>query len=147
MREERKQELEEHVEAVNRALREVEDFAPGGLDSDDDDAWGGIPEEKEKLEEVLDHEEEYVDEDRYTTVTIEAVDVSKEGLLKVGDDSDDAPELVYAEKGKEDDGKKKWPKKVRKKKFTYESKAERKFTRGKQKAGNKAKADARKGKE
>jgi len=88
-----------------------------------------------------------VDEDRYTTVTVEEVDVSKEGLLKVVDeDSDEAPDLVPVEKeGREDTSKKKWPKKEKKKKFRYESKAERKVTRGKQKAGNKARADARKG--
>jgi ribosomal RNA-processing protein 17 len=52
------------------------------------------------------------------------------------------------EKGEEGErgGKgKKWPKKEKKKKFRYESKAERKVTRGKQKAGNKARADARRG--
>jgi len=145
LREERKEELEEHVAAVNSALEEAGII---GVGEEDEDAWGGIEDEnKEAAPEVLDHEEEYVDEDRYTTVTIEAVDVSKEGLKKVGEDdeeSDQAPELVTAE-GKEDDGKKKWPKKPRKKKFRYESKAERKFTRGKQKAGNKARADARKG--
>ncbi len=48
-------------------------------------------------------------------------------------------------KEKPDDGKKKWPKKPRKEKFRYESKVERKMTRAKQKAGNKKKADARKG--
>ena len=47
-------------------------------------------EEAVKAVEALDHDEEYVDEDRYTTVTIEAVDVSKEGLQKVaGEESDD----------------------------------------------------------
>lgn len=145
MREERKQELEEHVEAVNRILKEVEGVG-AGLENEEEDAWGGIEEEK-VVEEVLDHEEEYVDEDRYTTVTVEAVEVSKEGLLKVVDeDSDAVPDLVPVEKkGKEDTSKKKWPKKERKKKFRYESKAERKVTRGKQKAGNKARADARKG--
>jgi ribosomal RNA-processing protein 17 len=145
LREERKQELEEHVEAVNRILKEVEGVG-AGLESEGEEGWGGIEEEK-VVEEVLDHEEEYVDEDRYTTVTVEAVEVSKEGLLKVVDeDSDEVPDPVPVEKkGKEDTSKKKWPKKERKKKFRYESKAERKVTRGKQKAGNKARADARKG--
>ncbi len=144
MREERKQELEEHVQAVNQALKEVKGVG-AGLESEDEDAWGGIEEERDV--EVLDREEEYIDEDRYTTVTVEAVDVSKEGLRRVVDDeeSDEAPDLVPAETTKEDISKKKWPKKERKKKFRYESKAERKVTRGKQKAGNKARADARKG--
>jgi ribosomal RNA-processing protein 17 len=146
LREERKQELEEHVAAVNAILKEVSSVG-AGLDSDEEgEVWGGIEEEEDKVEEVLDREEEYVDEDRWTTVTVEAVDISKEGFKKVREDEDEeVSQLVVAEK---DDGgkeKKKWPKKEKKKKFRYESKAERKFTRGKQKAGNKARADARKG--
>lgn len=144
MREERKQELEEHVNAVNAILKEVSGVG-AGLDSEEEgEVWGGI-EDEEVLEEVLDREEEYIDEDRWTTVTVEAVDISKEGLKKVADDEDEeVPQLVAAEKSGQEE-KKKWPKKERKKKFRYESKAERKFTRGKQKAGNKARADARKG--
>jgi ribosomal RNA-processing protein 17 len=138
------------VNAVNAILKEVSGVG-AGLDSDEEgEVWGGIQEEEETVEaeEVLDREEEYVDEDRWTTVTVEAVDVSKEGLKKVGEeDSDDAeaPDLVALEEKGEEKEKKKWPKKEKKKKFRYESKAERKFTRGKQKAGNKARADARKG--
>jgi ribosomal RNA-processing protein 17 len=144
LREERKQELEEHVEAVNAILKEV-----NGVDSDEDDegAWNGFEDEKAPVE-VLDHEEEYVDEDRYTTVTVEAVDVSKEGLQKVVDEDDsdaEAPTLVEAKDDKADDGKKKWPKKPRKKKLRYESKVERKLTRAKQKSNNNKRADARKG--
>jgi ribosomal RNA-processing protein 17 len=147
LREERKQELEEHVAAVNAILKEVSSVG-AGLDSDEEgEVWGGIDEDEDNVvEEVLDREEEYVDEDRWTTVTVEAVDISKDGFKKVRDEEDEeVPQLVAAEK---DDGgkeKKKWPKKEKKKKFRYESKAERKFTRGKQKAGNKARADARKG--
>jgi ribosomal RNA-processing protein 17 len=144
LREERKQELEEHVSAVNAILKEVSGVG-AGLDSDEGDVWGGIQEKIPTEQEVLDREEEYVDEDRWTTVTVEAVDISKEGLKKVRDEEDkeEVPQLVEAkDEGRE---KKKWPKKEKKKKFRYESKAERKFTRGKQKAGNKARADARKG--
>lgn len=138
------------MNAVNAILKEVSGVG-AGLDSDEEgEVWGGIQEEEEtpEAEEVLDREEEYVDEDRWTTVTVEAVDVSKEGLKKVGvEDSDDAEalDLVATEEKGEVKEKKKWPKKEKKKKFRYESKAERKFTRGKQKAGNKARADARKG--
>jgi ribosomal RNA-processing protein 17 len=146
LREERKQELEEHVNAVNAILKEVSAVG-AGLDSDEEgEVWAGIQEEEPAEVEVLDREEEYVDEDRWTTVTVEAVDISKEGLKKVReeDDEDEVPELVVEKQdGKEE--KNKWPKKEKKKKFRYESKAERKFTRGKQKAGNKARADARKG--
>lgn len=114
-------------------------------ESEEEDTWEGIQDD-EPVVETVDREEEYVDEDRYTTVTVEAVDISKEGFSKVmGEDSDEseteAPVLVE----KEEKSKKVWPKKAPRKKFRYESKAERKVTRGKQKAGNKAKADARRG--
>ncbi|KAE8442646.1 hypothetical protein EG329_003003 [Mollisiaceae sp. DMI_Dod_QoI] len=144
LREERKQELEEHVEAVHKAIQQAEG---GFADSDtEEDIWNGIEDEKAPAEPI-DHEEEYIDEDKYTTVTVEAVDVSKEGLQKVTeeDDSDasetQGPPLVTAEEKE----KKQWPKKVRKKKFRYETKVERKVTRAKQKFGNKSKAEGRKG--
>ncbi|TAQ84540.1 hypothetical protein B7494_g7139 [Chlorociboria aeruginascens] len=140
LREERRQELAEHVEAVNALLRDVDPVA----DSSEGDEWDGIQEDP--VVELVDHEEEYVDEDRYTTVTIEAVDVSKEGLRSLKEDSEkdeEKSEIVEEKDGK--DTKKAWPKKPRKKKFKYETKAERKVTRGKQKAGNKSRADARRG--
>ncbi|KAH8650895.1 nucleolar protein 12-domain-containing protein [Tricladium varicosporioides] len=144
LREERKQELEEHVEAVNKILKEAagSDAENGG----EEDSWDGIKDDT-AIVELVDHEEEYLDEDKYTTVTIEAVDVSKEGLVKIGDESEGEDEAEKRLKSAvtEEKPKKLWPKKVKKKKFRYETKAERKFTRGKQKAGNKAKADARKG--
>lgn len=103
----------------------------------------------------IDHEAEYIDEDRYTTVTVEAVDISKEGLHRITDENE-AEDDEGAAKTKppasavsnvETNTKKVWPKKTKKKKFRYESKAERKVTRGKQKAGNKVKADARRGRD
>ncbi|EHK99814.1 hypothetical protein GLAREA_05898 [Glarea lozoyensis ATCC 20868] len=144
LREERKQELEEHVEAVNRLLQDMDE--PTKLGFDDEGDWEGIKDDDLSIGAVepIDREQEYVDEDRYTIVTIEAVDITKDGLSKVeeaGSDTDEAPKVVQTEERV----KKTWPKKPRKKKFTYETKTERKLTRGKQKAGNKAKADARRG--
>lgn len=112
----------------------------------DDEEWAGFDDDA-LAPELVDHEEEYVDEDKYTTVTVEAVDVTKEGLHRVADeeDSEDTLEAEVKPVQKEEKGKKVWPKKPRKQKFRYESKAERKATRGKQKAGNKARADARRG--
>jgi ribosomal RNA-processing protein 17 len=143
--------LEAHVDAVNTLLTEAE--TPGTDDSDDtnDEAWNGIPDDQSPG--PIDHEAEYIDEGRYTTVTVEAVEVSKEGLHKVAedehteveDDSTDQKIHAAAVESKSGISKKIWPKKTRKKKFRYESKAERKVTRGKQKAGNKARADARRG--
>jgi ribosomal RNA-processing protein 17 len=136
--------LEEHVEAVNALLKDVNGL--GAEAEEEDDEWGGI-EGGEPVVDPVDHEEEYIDEDRYTTVTVEVVDVSKEGLVKVADEDseDEALEMDTKPAENEVSGKKVWPKKPRKQKFRYESKAERKFTRGKQKAGNKARADARRG--
>jgi len=116
------------------------------VENGEDGEWGGIEDDPVEVEPV-DHEEEYIDEDKYTTVTVEAVDVSKEGLQKVvNEDEDEVEEKTFTKPfDKDEKGKKVWPKKVRKKKFTYETKTERKFTRNKQKAGNKAKADARRG--
>jgi ribosomal RNA-processing protein 17 len=142
LREERKKELEQHVDAVNALVGNTRTSDQEGASGDE--VWGGIEDEIEP--EAVDHEEEYIDEDRYTTVTVEAVDISKDGLHRVVDDSDSEPaeDVVAKPDEKVSQAKKKWPKKEKKKKFRYESKAERKVTRSKQKAGNKAKADARK---
>ncbi|KAG9229443.1 putative ribosomal RNA-processing protein 17 [Amylocarpus encephaloides] len=141
LREERKQELEEHVEAVNRLLKDMEPVVEGL--GEEGDSWEGI--EDEPVVEPVDHEEEYVDEDKYTVVTVEEVDISKAGISKIaGQDSEEdeeVPKLVDAE----EKNKKVWPKKPRKQKFRYETKTERKLSRAKQKAGNKGRADARRG--
>lgn len=142
MREERKKDLEQHVDAVNALVGNTP--ASEQEHESGDEVWGGIEDEREV--EVVDHEEEYVDEDRYTTVTVEAVDISKDGLHRVveGSDSEPTEYVLMKPDEKVSQAKKKWPKKEKKKKFRYESKAERKVTRSKQKAGNKAKANARK---
>lgn len=141
------------MEAVNALLAEAETNGTNNSDDSKDEAWNGISDDQPI--EPIDHEAEYIDEDRYTTVTVEAVDVSKEGLRKVVEDGDTDVEEVENSSdpktsadtaGKKTEASRKiWPKKTRKKKFRYESKAERKVTRGKQKAGNKVKADARRG--
>lgn len=118
--------------------------------------WEGIAEDPR-----VDHEDEYVDDDRFTSVTIEAVDVSKDGLHKLkqedevdsedasGEKKSDGRRNNSASQGQEKP-KRIWTKeqpigpKKTKKKFRYESKAERKVTRHKEKSGNKASARARK---
>ena len=128
----------------------------------EEEPWDGIGENHEPL---VDHEDEYIDEDRFTTVTVEAVDISKDGLQKAVQDEenesetsdkdvpDGRPRKSMALQGRtgSEKGKRTWtkeppsgPKKKRKQKFRYESKAERKVTRYKEKSGNKAKAKARK---
>jgi ribosomal RNA-processing protein 17 len=127
---------------------------PGfAADSSDDEPWNGFQDDLPV--KPIDHEAEYIDEDRYTTVTVEAVDISKEGLHRITDENEAEDDEGAAEtkppasavSNVETNTKKVWPKKTKKKKFRYESKAERKVTRGKQKAGNKVKADARRGRD
>lgn len=136
--------MEQHVDAVN-AL--VGNNRTSDLDDvTHEEVWDGI--DDAMATRGIDHEEEYIDEDRYTTVTVEAVDVSKEGLHRIGDDSgeESTVEVVRKSDEKASQEKKKWPKKEKKKKFRYETKADRKITRSKQKAGNKARAESRRDK-
>jgi ribosomal RNA-processing protein 17 len=133
---------------VNALLDDVNTRFDNG--EGDDEEWGGIEEEEAQIEPV-DHEEEYIDEDKYTTVTVEAVDISKEGIKKSGEDEhgdeEDGITEVQGKVSKEDKDekvKKVWPKKP-KKKFRYESKTERKLTRIKQRSGGKSRAGARRG--
>lgn len=162
MREGRKEDLEKHVEAVNLALREADAIVDGSESEDESTAqveWDGIVEVPD-----VDHEEEYIDEDRHTTVTIEAVDVTKEGLHKVAVEKEDGdePDEVQGDRksntnggtGPETrkirNGKRVWTKerpggpKKKKKRFRYESKAERKVTRYKERAGSRTNAKERK---
>jgi ribosomal RNA-processing protein 17 len=129
-----------------------------GIEEDinvDLEPWGGIGDPI-----LVDCEEEYVDEDRFTTVTVEAVDVSRDGLCKVAKEDEDSEDpnvsgfgnTASTTKGtsKDHNGKSGRAKerpgvaRAKKKKFRYESKAERKITRHKEKLGNKTKAIARK---
>lgn len=141
IREERRREIEEHVEKVNSLLRDsatlVTDVEDTREKNESAEEWGGLPERPDL--ELVDHKEEYVDEDRYTTVTIESVAVSRDGLKR--------PELPEDNSGEDSkgnnnsDGDKatkpatttRAPKK-KKLKFRYESKLERRLTERKQKA-------------
>ncbi|RMZ86812.1 hypothetical protein DV736_g5963, partial [Chaetothyriales sp. CBS 134916] len=110
--------------------------------------------------EPVDHRAEYVDEDKYTSVVVEEMDVSREGLRKAHDDAEEQDQhrqqdklaqnrTVAASKpvpthGKPRDGALKAKKK--RKKFRYESKAERKTTREKERSKNRQQAKARRAK-
>ena len=162
LRDERKADLERHVQNVNALLhspQEDEDDleSQSGLKSQEGDSWDGLSETPK-----VDHEAEYVDEDRYTTVVIEAMDLSKEGLRKA--DEDDRGDGGVDEEDKGEDSrlstggkfgeKRKWTKdkpkekvdrlkKKKKKKFRYESKGERRIARVKQSMRNSKQASAR----
>ena len=150
-----------HVEAVNSMLKKQDRALSESSDEEsliEVEQWDGIVEDTN-----VDHEDQYVDEDRFTTVTIEAVDVSRDGLHKTIMDYEEnqAPTIEGPIEGETTkSGTAKWqdakqekrlrkqeppsgPKK-RKKKFRYESKAERKINRFKERSGNKVKAKARK---
>ncbi|KAI9875444.1 MAG: hypothetical protein M1830_008469 [Pleopsidium flavum] len=161
MREQRKAELEKHVETVNAMLRE----ADGGISDTSGEESGTEMEEWNGVAELpeVDHEAEYIDEDRYTTVTVEAMDLSREGLHRAIEEEERVTDVLGDENrshktngsakeasDKARKSKRIWTKenpeglKKKKKKFRYESKAERKVTRYKERSGNKAKARARK---
>ena len=142
--------MEAHVEAVNALLREAK-ASIGREEGSEKEVWDGIQDDQPV--EPVDYKAEYIDEDRYTTVTVEAVDVSKEGLHKIADeddtDQDEGDAQIesggHTEKNTKTTANKTRLKKTRKKKFRYESKVERKISRAKQKAKKRLKADARRG--
>lgn len=148
--------MEKHVEEVNALVKEAAKAA-GEIDDDDVEEGGQAEVERvDVLEEAskIDHKEEFIDEDLYTSVTIEAVDISKDGLHKVAQEEqegDDESSKPTAGRPSTQPGTKRiWTKerpngpKKKKKPFRYESKAERKVTRFKERSGNKSKAKARK---
>ena len=109
-----------------------------------------------------DLEAEYPDEDRYTTVTVETVEVSRDGLYKTREDEvlgsdgegiqEIAPESKSAARGRRPGGTPMLSKarsldpKRKKRKFKYESKTERKMTRHKERSKNSARAKVRRSK-
>ncbi|EFY91532.1 hypothetical protein J3458_012827 [Metarhizium acridum] len=151
IREDRRREVAEHVEAVNRILREsgaVSSQIDEGEESGEDvHEWDGFPDKPDLS--IIDHEEEYIDEDRYTTVKVESVSVSRDGLSRPDEIDDEAEEEARrkreeAEKKEaeaKDKKKPSWQKKKKKKKFRYESKIERQLTDRKQKAKSKSRRE------
>ncbi|KAI1462193.1 nucleolar protein 12-domain-containing protein [Annulohypoxylon moriforme] len=140
VREDRKREVEEHVQNVNALLKEAQQagYVGGeGTSEDEVEEWGGF--QDTPALEPIDHEEEYIDEERYTTVTIESVNVSKDGL------SSSKPEESSGEEDGDDAARrdsqhppgsqeKTRPPKKKKPKFRYETKSERQLSQRKQKA-------------
>ncbi|KXJ93165.1 nucleolar protein 12-domain-containing protein [Microdochium bolleyi] len=156
VRDDRKREVEEHVSSVKTILREAE--RAGNLsaedesdadDNDDDDnedkeAWGGIEDPVTNKDIIIDHEDEYIDEDRYTTVTVESVTVSKDGLNKPAAEEDLEDEAAQRTRETAAAGEKKdkaRPPKKKKPKFRYETKIERQLSRRKQGAKKRGKPE------
>jgi ribosomal RNA-processing protein 17 len=144
LREERKREVEEHVKTVNNLLREAgiagaeeieQDFT-----GDESEEWDGLPDRPN--DDLIDHEEEYIDEDRYTTVTVESVTISRDGLEKPVAPEESADEDDKKDtRGEQCSGTERndiQPKK-RKKKFRYETRLERQLTETKRRIKSKSK--------
>ncbi|KAK2755499.1 hypothetical protein FQN54_006436 [Arachnomyces sp. PD_36] len=148
LREERNAGIQKAIEdnkAMIKSMRDSSDEESGGSEGEEEDEWEGFAEPP-----AVDYEAEYIDEDKYTTVTVEDLDPSKEeeeetqydGKQTNGEDKEvkhptpSIPRKNSRPKGKPDKSKSK-------KKFRYENKAERKFARIKTRASNGAKAKAR----
>ncbi|KAK2751908.1 hypothetical protein FQN55_008650 [Onygenales sp. PD_40] len=164
IREDRRAEFERAIEENKAVMREIsntaadlEDGSSSGSEEDEDGEWQGIAEPP-----PIDYEAEYIDEDKYTTVTVEELDPSKEGLRKAhngegeGEGEGEGDEAEVQEEKKKEEGskpkKRPWAKnntdkpKKKKKKFRYENKAERRVTKLKERSGNKRQAKERRGK-
>ncbi|EXJ61294.1 uncharacterized protein A1O5_11851 [Cladophialophora psammophila CBS 110553] len=159
LREQRKAELERHVQEVNAILRPPsdpdEEEVKEGSEKNSEEEWSGILDSEPPS---LNHETEYIDEEKYTTVTVEAMNVTREGLFKAEqrpnkDGGEERGETTTRlEGGQSEKQKRQWSrdrpkdtKKRKKRNFRYESKAERKEARTKEKAKNRKQARERRG--
>lgn len=152
--------LERHVEAVNAVLKDNDGEGLAASQNNKEEGWDAI----EKKLEVVDREDEYLDEDQFTTVTVEAVDVDRDGMKTVTNNLEEDEVVENGKAGNEpseattegqdlkQNGERKriWTKesrpKAKKKQFKYESKADRKITRFKERGKGKKQAIERKGK-
>lgn len=139
LRDERKRDIESHVEQVNALLREAQNAGQDDDDSDED--WKGFGDEPPPELKPMNFEEEYIDEDKFTTVKIESVNIDRDGLHRPEDDENESSDAdgdgeSKTEKKKaegEKPSKEQKPKK-KKKKFRYETKFERRLSESKRKA-------------
>lgn len=156
--------LEEHrrqLKIINGENSDDSGREDSGNGSENEEEWEGFAEPP-----AVDYEAEYIDEDKYTTVTVEEMDPSREGLYRseMADGStasdDEAEEGGMQKKRareptagsgtkseeamvkKSQSAKSDKPKK-KKKKFRYESKEERRVAKMKERRSNQRKAQAR----
>lgn len=144
LREERKLDLQKHVEEFDEELRKMDpDRIVAEENSDVDEADTEI-----RPPEPVAEDAEYIDEDLFTTVTVESLDGPDASVVALAEE--DAARAAAAKlKPPIDDKKgKKKVEKPKKKAFRYESKVERQATRQKLKGKNQAaKAKREEGKE
>ena len=155
LRRQRKEDMEAKVREVGEYLRKVDGSGSG--DEEDGKAEGGEvgAEGWEGFEEIplshIDRLDEYIDEDRYAEVTVEDVDVSREGLVKAGQGNgvhtrDDRIDELDGKVTNSVKKKREWTKekpasaksKKKRKRFRYETKEERKITKLKERDKKKA---------
>ncbi|KAM5434222.1 hypothetical protein MferCBS31731_006845 [Microsporum ferrugineum] len=167
IREERKAEFEEalkrhraEMEALNGFPATMEGSDNSEQEEGDEEEWNGIVEPP-----PVDYEAEYIDEDKYTTVTVEEIEATKGGLVTRRDGAEKSTDTDEEEGGEEGaqvtngakpkqktswakDNPNKDIKKKRKRKrdFKYESPLERKMNRAKERGRKKKQAEARKAK-
>ncbi|KAL9099736.1 MAG: hypothetical protein Q9163_004802 [Psora crenata] len=147
LREERRADLEKHMEAINAIYMKGRHIEPS--ETSEPDQRTGVEQRKGNQElPAISHQDAYVDEEKFTTVTVEAVDVFKDGLHKVATEADgyneaqdnDPSKVTLSDSRNSRRGERVWTKEPsasadKKKKFRYESKAERKATRRKERSG------------
>jgi ribosomal RNA-processing protein 17 len=158
MREQRTAEFQQAVDEHRKQLERIAD----GNESDDKESGSakesdGGDEEWEGFEEppAVDYEAEYIDEDKYTTVTVEEMDATREGLLKSrkqeNSDEDEETQPDAQEVEQKPDApptrakstKSSTKPKKKKARFRYESKEDRKINDLKLRMSKKKKAAAR----
>ncbi|KAF2994855.1 hypothetical protein E8E13_003966 [Curvularia kusanoi] len=144
LRQQRKVDLEKHVSETNRLMRLANgDIASESSDPDSDEEDPATGEAVfTGFEDPINQEDEYVDEDKYTTVTVETVGINRGGFSRPGEEAEELRKEAAAREEREKEEKKKrvWTKerpktdrpKKKKVKFRYETKAERKVERMKQ---------------
>ncbi|KAJ4361520.1 hypothetical protein N0V95_001772 [Ascochyta clinopodiicola] len=158
LRQQRKTDLEKHVSETNRLMR----LANGDIPSEAEDSSSDSDADPAEatfhgFDDPINQEDEYVDEDKYTTVTVETVGINRTGFSRPGEEEAELKKEQEAREEKEREEKKKrvWTKekprndrpKKKKVKFRYETKAERKVERMKQGMKKKKLAEKRKPKE
>ena len=154
LREQRKKDLEEHVKAVNDAVKKAE---AGNFDSDEEREQaakipeaigvdGTVREEEQSNESDSAREEEYIDEDKHTTVTVEPMNGNSAD--EEAGENDEAGHkrpsaIAKTQKAKIAKTAPKAQPTAKRKKFRYETKSERKASKLQQSMKNHKAAAAR----
>jgi ribosomal RNA-processing protein 17 len=161
--------LEAHVQSIHAIFKEMNSRTKTGSNNGEEEENNDADEESNSSNSewqgfadnppALLKDQEYIDEDQYATVTVEAVDINRDGFVtrKEGDEAEKSVEVENAEKLAGEGKKRVWTKekpkksvmkkKAKPKKFRYENKTERKVTRAKERSKNSSQAKARREKD